>query len=324
MWLEMSRDEEHGGSGWGFAECLWSPSHKDPTGKWSFWRSLLDVKKDDTVLHLRGKGRKAAFVGYSIADSDGYETRDRPSKPGQWGYAKSFLRVPLTSYIPFFDPIPLSQVFKERDRELRHFFAENRTKPKSSKELIFFVVQENRLQCLNGAYLSKLNSELASIILGPSFGGTRSEYLAGTVSARTDEQVAQLKIRLGQHLFSSNVRSNYGHRCCFPECQVGEDELLVGAHIARWSDAIDLRGQTANGLCLCLFHDRAFELGFFTLTISGRVSVNPDRIRSSPWAKQYVLPYHGRTIAVGPIMPAMEALKQHWSRIGFRPDEALG
>ena len=80
MWLEMSRDEEHGGPGWVFTECLWSPSHKKPSGKWPFWESLLSVRQGDIVFHLRGKTHFARFVGYSIADSNGYHTAQRPPR----------------------------------------------------------------------------------------------------------------------------------------------------------------------------------------------------------------------------------------------------
>jgi hypothetical protein len=71
MWLEMSRDPNHGGPGWGFAECLWSPSHKNPSGSWPFWSLLKQVRKGDIVVHLRGKTHQAAFRGYSLADADG-------------------------------------------------------------------------------------------------------------------------------------------------------------------------------------------------------------------------------------------------------------
>lgn len=67
MGLEVSRDPDHGGLGWGFAECLWSPSHKNPSGRWPFWDLLLQVQHDDLVVHLRG--HQAEFFGYSTARS---------------------------------------------------------------------------------------------------------------------------------------------------------------------------------------------------------------------------------------------------------------
>ncbi len=137
MWLEMSRDTAHGGEGWAFAECLWSPTHKNPSGSWSFWELLGRVRKDDVVVHLRGKGKRAAFVGYSIADADGYQTTRRPQKPGQWSYATSFYRVPLAGFVPFPDPIPLAQVFTARDHEMRQYFEQNKLQPKGKQEHVF-------------------------------------------------------------------------------------------------------------------------------------------------------------------------------------------
>lgn len=28
IWLEMSREEKHGGGEWSFQKCIWAPSHK--------------------------------------------------------------------------------------------------------------------------------------------------------------------------------------------------------------------------------------------------------------------------------------------------------
>lgn len=319
MWLEMSRDRVHGGPGWAFTECLWSPTHKNPSGRWAFWELLSRVCKGDTVFHLKGKSPGAAFVGYSIADSDGYQTRDRPPEPGQWAYATSFYRVPLTGFVPFLDPIPLEQVFAECDSQLREYFAENKSRSGHLQEHIFFVVQVGRLQCLNGAYLSEFGEELSNIILGPTFSGAFAQANGVAISTRTGDQIAQVRARLGQDAFSANVRQNYASRCCFPGCRVAEDRFLVGAHIARWSDARELRGHTSNGLCLCLFHDRAFESGLFTLTADFRVATNSTKLSDSPWAKANIAPYNGKPIALGAIPPSLNSLRQHWERIGFNP-----
>jgi putative restriction endonuclease len=320
MWLEMSQNSVHGGLGWAFTECLLSPTHQNPSGSWSFWEILKRVRKGDIVFHLRGKSPRTDFVGYSIADSNGYQTQDRPPMPGQWAYATSFYRVPLTGFVPFLDPIPLGGVFSERDVQLREYFSENKSRPRRLHEHIFFVVQAGRLQCLNGAYLSEFGEELANIILGPRFGGKSGQANGVSVSARTGEQIAQVKARIGQSVFSANVRQNYGNRCCFPGCSVAEDRFLVGAHIARWSDARELRGDTSNGLCFCLLHDRAFEIGLFTLTAELRIAANSAKLAKSPWAKENIAPYEGEKIALGAIKPAVESVRQHWERIGFVPN----
>ena len=319
MWLEMSRDETHGGSGWAFGECLWSPSHKDPRGKWPFWESLLDVKRGDTVVHLRGQSHRSAFVGFSLADTDGYETSRRPTIAKRYQYATSFYRVPLTDYTPFLDPIVLDVAFARNHDRLLAYLDENKLRPQVDREHLFFVLQARRLQCLNGAYLSMFSERLAGILLGRDLSDSPAESELAFASARTGQQLAQIHARVGQKAFSENVRSNFGHICCFPGCDVRDDAFLVGSHIARWSDAPELRGDSSNGLCLCLMHDRAFELGLFTLTVDGRVRVNASRASEFDWAKEVLLPYEGRRIRAGTIAPSEAALEQHWNRIGFRP-----
>lgn len=79
----------------------------------------------------------------------------------------------------------------------------------------------------------------------------------------TGEGLQQSWYRTGQKGFSDNVCANYSNCCCFPNCFIDEHTFLIGAHIARWVDVEELRGDISNGLCLCLMHDKAFESGFF-------------------------------------------------------------
>ena len=76
----MSRDDVHGGGEWGFTKCLWAPAYKQgkQNSSWLFWNNILHVHKEDIVIHLRGKGHAAKFVGYSVAATDGHETLERP------------------------------------------------------------------------------------------------------------------------------------------------------------------------------------------------------------------------------------------------------
>ena len=78
FWLEMSRDEVHGGGSWAFGQSLWSPARKKNNTSWAFWDTLLRVETHDPILHLRGKDKSAAFVGISTAAADGFETADSP------------------------------------------------------------------------------------------------------------------------------------------------------------------------------------------------------------------------------------------------------
>ena len=319
IWLEMSHDHDHGGFGWEFTKCLWSPSHKNPSGSWPFWNSLLKTKENDIVIHLRGTSHKRFFVSYSIADVDGYETDNRPPKPKDWNFARSYIRVPLKDFVPFIEPISLDEVFKINEQELRDYFISNKKRSRLEKELLFYVIQSDRLQCLNGAYCSHVSPVLARIIFGPDFSYDRIRVQPVSI-VLTGQQITQIATRIGQKEFSDNVCDNYKNQCCFPECEVNEEQFLLGAHIARWSDVLELRGQIANGLCLCLMHDKAFEKGLFTLNLDFKICINHDEIRNSKWAQFHLTPYGGFKIRVGSIKPSEEALKHHWQRIKFTPE----
>jgi len=134
----------------------------------------------------------------------------------------------------------------------------------------------------------------------------------------TAEQAAQALRRVGQREFSERVRAAYQSRCCFPDCKIVDYAFLVGAHIARWADAPDLRGNIANGLCFCLFHDRAFEIGLFTLDEEQRIWVNKVQAEETEWGKT-LLRHYGALIRPGDVQPSVEALRWHWHRIGVDP-----
>ena len=119
IWLEMSREEKHGGGEWSFQKCIWAPSHKKGTNnKWLFWENILNVRKNDIVIHLRGKGEEAAFIGFSNVISDGYETKDRPPHAGVWEYAESFYRADLSDFTKFEFPRKLKDFFFNHQNEL--------------------------------------------------------------------------------------------------------------------------------------------------------------------------------------------------------------
>ncbi len=323
-WLEMSRDEDHGGPGWGFTVCLWSPARKrsrdleeEVDQTWPFWESLLQIGRGDSIIHLRGIGAKAAFVGHSVAATDGYETKSRPPQPGQWGYASRFYRVDLSMYRAFPDPIRLDSVFRDRREDLERYLQENAMKGRRSSRRLFYVRQRERLQCLMGAYCSEVDETLGAVLFGEDYSLSPSDRRPAWVSVPTGEAIRELKARIGQGKFSEEVRAAYYGRCCFPGCEVDDERLLVAAHIARWADDPSLRGNVGNGLCLCKLHDAAFEVGMFTLSLEGLVRCNPERAKT--WGTRYLTPREGHPILRSSTPPVANAIRAHWARIGFSP-----
>lgn len=313
IYLEMSRDESHGGEGWGFKECVWAPTRNKGGAKWAFWSKILDLKIGDTVLHLRDMKDVASFIGYSKVSADGFVTSGRPPDPGQWAFAENFFRANLEEFTPFITPILLDDTFKHRNNELDAYFTANKA---GQKRNIFYVKQSGKLQRLNGAYLSEVDDELFAALFGstPFQSNTHGSWIN---SVQTGEQLSQIKRRLGQAEFSKKIKRLYKNTCCFPLCNVQDQRFLIGSHIARWSDNNELRGHLGNGLCLCLMHDKAFELGLFTLNEDFSVSASAALLNDSTHFAKDIVAANGMSISVQEIVPLLEALREHRERTNF-------
>lgn len=318
IYLEMSRDEAHGGGTWAFPNCVWAPIEKRGGGSWPFWTKVLQVREGDTIIHMRGKTPHAHFVGYSIAACNGFETTRRPPNPTEWDYAERFYRANLSGFTPFHQPVNLLDLFSSRGAELEAYFDANKARG-LQKSNVFFVRQAGRLQCLNGAYFSDVDEELLTALFGTGKPITGTSDGRSVVSVQTGSQISSVRSRLGQARFSAEIKRLYGSRCCFPGCNVSDPRFLVGAHIARWSDNEALRGRMGNGLCLCLVHDKAFELGIFTLNEQFRVFVNPREGKSDSPVVRDLLEHQGKKITLAEIKPLDGALLEHWIRVDFRP-----
>ncbi len=119
-------------------------------------------------------------------------------------------------------------------------------------------------------------------------------------------------------MVSAGIKHLYGNRCCIPDCRISDARFVVGSHIARWTDNEVLRGHMGNGLCLCLIHDKAFEIGLFTLDDQFRVFVNPNEGNSeSPLARE-LLKLHGKQIRLAKILPLEDALLEHRARVNIQ------
>ncbi len=96
------------------------------------------------------------------------------------------------------------------------------------------------------------------------------------------------------------------------------DKFLVEAHIARWTDVESLRGQTSNRLFLCFMHDKAFEIGLFTITDDFRVQVtvpHPHHSGVMQWLSHNLAAQDGESIRLGVIAPDRTALEVRRNRI---------
>ncbi len=320
VWIELAKHERSPNGPWAFGNSLWAPTRRKNRSEWAYWSLLKKVKMDDVVVHIKWLNEQPTLLGSSIAAEDCYVTNDVPENFGDAEYSNEFYYVPLKDYQEFQSPISLDQLFSSKERALKDYYERNRNLGGVDRKLLFYVLQSSKLQCQYGAYLSEADEELIDIIFESpsSVNGGEAHVEISTSTGTAAREVFQ---RIGQGDFSRNVRNNYNHTCCFPGCTVDNDHFLVGSHIARWSDEPDLRGEVSNGLCLCLIHDKAFEIGIFTLTDDHKVHINSDyrAFGSLAGIEQFLKPFDGMQIKPGRIHPSIEAILIHQQRVSRTP-----
>jgi hypothetical protein len=174
------------------------------------------------------------------------------------------------------------------EEELSRISAEVATRGRTPHQTISRVLQELRDEGLiefisSGSYLltdqpidvetEDLPDEAIDVAL------QRNLLRLGHVSTGTDQ--ALVRIRRGQARVRALTVSNYRELCAV--CDVSERPLLVASHVVTWSEAPQHRGNLANVICLCRFHDALFEHGYWSLsddlTILKRRSVGSTTIR---------------------------------------------
>ncbi len=110
------------------------------------------------------------------------------------------------------------------------------------------------------------------------------------------DSTATIKTRgSAQRAFADAVKGNYGYRCAVTG--IATREFLVASHIVPWSEDISIRLDPANGICLSLIADRAFEEGYLLIKDDLTLRVNTDRVGADTALLALLSPYDGTTLA---------------------------
>lgn len=110
------------------------------------------------------------------------------------------------------------------------------------------------------------------------------------------EREGIVKIRVNQSFFRKAVLAAYNFQCCITGLAI--PEMLNASHIVPWSKDSENRVNPRNGLCLNVFHDRAFDRGLLTITSDLTVKVSPivKRITKDPFASEFLLKFDGHSV----------------------------
>jgi 5-methylcytosine-specific restriction endonuclease McrA len=217
VFVEITKSEhKHGGVGWEFGTCLWSPTHnRAGHDRYSLMRTPTN---GDLVFHFyndAGGGGivKTRLVGHSTVSDECKVVRTEPPASGDWGGFETYYRIELTDLVLYEDPIDLSTILEEYHDEIRQDLIENQPR------FFPFNIHGDSIRTVQGIYLAKCTPHLYGIFI-------RALNLQDTLSA--EEQVENnphkvfseaRRLKAETYFFARNPRlaqkakEYYGTRC---------------------------------------------------------------------------------------------------------------
>jgi predicted HNH restriction endonuclease len=102
----------HGGPGWEFETCLWSPT-KDAGGSDSY-AVMREPDEGDLVIHVLDR----ELVGYSRVAEPFKEVSENPPNPGNWEGRPTYYRIELRDFQQTAESIPVSEICETYAEEI--------------------------------------------------------------------------------------------------------------------------------------------------------------------------------------------------------------
>jgi hypothetical protein len=114
-------------------------------------------------------------------------------------------------------------------------------------------------------------------------------------SYEVPDSTATVKTRgSAQKAFADVVKANYRNRCAITG--ITDKNFLVASHIVPWSKDQSIRLDPANGICLSLIVDRAFEKGYLVIQDDHTIRIDWDRVGDDHALRKGLEPYEGLTL----------------------------
>ena len=154
VWIEDTKTAAHGhgGPGWEFGSCLWSPSSAEGgTDRYSIMREL---SADDLVIHLND----GDIVGWSRVAAPFQEVKEAPPNPGEWAGRPSYYRIPLRDYLQFPRVTPVAEFL------LRNHIALLEELQTEAPKRYPFILYNDTVRRAQGAYLTRCTTKLYDLV----------------------------------------------------------------------------------------------------------------------------------------------------------------
>jgi 5-methylcytosine-specific restriction protein A len=298
LWVEITRSEHaHGGRGWEFGTCLWSPSRDRAGG--DRYAIMREPQPGDSVLHFYHDTwpdglAETRLAGRSVVARAFREMDGEPVSPGQWAGLAPFYRIDLTNFEPFASPLPLRTLSGAYVDQIRQEILEDEPR------YYPFATYGPGIRVTQGLYLGRLTSNLHRILAEAL--GIQSAAAAAALPAASvhDEYGEGMRRRREAYFFARNpalaeaAKRRYGYRCMICQFDFGENYGELGQgyiechHLnplserpeAEWDELVRTRIEDVAVLCSnChrMAHRRrpALSLEELTAALAGSGNCHP-------------------------------------------------
>lgn len=217
VYVEITKTiHDHGGPGWEFGTCLWSPTTNSSGA--DRYRIMREPRQGDLVLHFLeiawpDRGEETCLIGTSLVQAPYKQIQDQPPLAGPWSGRTAYFRIDLRSYEPLSPPLPLHTLLDIYGQEIRNEIIE------SSPRFYPFSRFGDGLRTVQGIYLARCTENLYRILshaLGIEADTSNHEKLDS--QKHLDYAEAQ-RLAAERYFFARNPQlrkdaiANYGTTC---------------------------------------------------------------------------------------------------------------
>jgi MoxR-like ATPase len=154
VWLEFTKSSHlHGGPGWEYGTCLWSPSAASDGRDW--YSSMREAAPGDLVIH----SCDSEITGFSFVREGFKELTHSPPSAGAWADRPAYYRIELRDYAPFNAPVSLSSFLQEHRDAIREEITSNRP-----SKYPFILERSGAIKTVQGGYLTTCTPRLYALL----------------------------------------------------------------------------------------------------------------------------------------------------------------
>lgn len=288
-WIEIT-NPVHGGLGWEFGTCLWSPVH-DRSGK-KAWKMMEEVEPGDVIFHFLKPTKQQGhhFWGHSVAEDSAQIINYPPPEPLQWANQAPYYRIPVVSFNSLGTPVSVSEMLESKRSE---FEAELQRKPKGQ---FYELKKDGRIQ-VSLKYIAEADGQVVDILSeivqanGQTLGSTIPDHFVPDANSPaypdyTPPGTVQTQVvrRIRDTALSKRVKEEFEHKCaiCGKRIQLNENTFYAEAHhikpLGAGHNGPDVR---ENLITLCPYHHAEFDYGIIAIEPTEHKIIHLDKNETS-------------------------------------------